>query len=63
MTRSLLPRLERLERRRTEAARLAAEILTLLNEWERDDPEGLDAWLNSWELAALLPTTSERTAP
>lgn len=62
MTRSLLPRLERLERRRAEASALADEILTLLDEWERDDPEALAAFLDSPELARALTPTRERTA-
>ncbi|MEU2571762.1 MULTISPECIES: hypothetical protein [Streptomyces] len=62
MTRALLPRLERLERRRAEAAALGAEILALLDEWERDDPEELAAFLDSPELARALTPTHERTA-
>lgn len=62
MSHRLLARVVRLERRQVEAEALAAEVLALLDDWERDDPEALAAFLDSRELARALTPTRERTA-
>ncbi|MFF6787397.1 hypothetical protein [Streptomyces sp. NPDC012510] len=61
MTHRLHTRVGRLEQRRARAAALGAEVLELLADWEREDPEGFAHALTTGRLAALT-TPPERNS-
>ncbi|MEU3084799.1 hypothetical protein ABZ697_31425 [Streptomyces albidoflavus] len=60
MTHRLHTRVGRLEQRRARAAALGAEVLELLADWEREDPDAFTDALTTGRLAALF-TPPERT--